>query len=596
MAKIIGIDLGTTNSLVAIWENGESKLLPNTFGEYLTPSVVNIDENGVVHVGKIAKEKLATDPANSASVFKRYMGTNKRFRLRGREFLPEELSALVLRKLKEDAERYLNEPVEEAVISVPAYFNDKARKATKRAGALAGLKVDRIINEPSAAALACHNEQGGEQSYLVFDFGGGTLDVSLVDCFDNIIEIMAVSGDNNLGGHDFDVAIANIFTRTVGKKLSDFKPELQSVILSAAEKCKIALSEEKTVEMVVNCGDFKEKAEITRKDVVEECAELFERISKPIAKVMLDGGKPQNAIEEVILVGGSCKMHLVKQYLRRMLPNATIGVLEPDYIIAKGCGVYAGIKERDTDIKDTLLTDICPFSLGTGIVNHEVKEKTLMSVIIERNSPLPTSVEHEYVTAQDKQTEILFKVFQGESMYADDNICLGQMEISVPPLPKGAVKVNVRYTYDINGVLDVDIKVPLTGQEHKMVIVDKELGMSEEEIQSRLNELKKLKENPEEDEENRYVLEWASRLYMQASGELKEEIGKKIQYFNYMMRKDYYKIGRIRKYISVYLAYVEEYINNFLNLQYVDIRESDWYEDDDREEDDLFKKWRDEDK
>jgi len=596
MAKIIGIDLGTTNSLVAIWENGESKLLPNTFGEYLTPSVVNIDENGVVHVGKIAKEKLATDPANSASVFKRYMGTNKRFRLRGREFLPEELSALVLRKLKEDAERYLNEPVEEAVISVPAYFNDKARKATKRAGALAGLKVDRIINEPSAAALACHNEQGGEQSYLVFDFGGGTLDVSLVDCFDNIIEIMAVSGDNNLGGHDFDVAIANIFTRTVGKKLSDFKPELQSVILSAAEKCKIALSEEKTVEMVVNCGDFKEKTEITRKDVVEECAELFERISKPIAKVMLDGGKPQNAIEEVILVGGSCKMHLVKQYLRRMLPNATIGVLEPDYIIAKGCGVYAGIKERDTDIKDTLLTDICPFSLGTGIVNHEVKEKTLMSVIIERNSPLPTSVEHEYVTAQDKQTEILFKVFQGESMYADDNICLGQMEISVPPLPKGAVKVNVRYTYDINGVLDVDIKVPLTGQEHKMVIVDKELGMSEEEIQSRLNELKKLKENPEEDEENRYVLEWASRLYMQASGELKEEIGKKIQYFNYMMRKDYYKIGRIRKYISVYLAYVEEYINNFLNLQYVDIRESDWYEDDDREEDDLFKKWRDEDK
>lgn len=596
MAKIIGIDLGTTNSLVAIWENGESKLLPNTFGEYLTPSVVNIDENGVVHVGKIAKEKLATDPANSASVFKRYMGTNKRFRLRGREFLPEELSALVLRKLKEDAERYLNEPVEEAVISVPAYFNDKARKATKRAGALAGLKVDRIINEPSAAALACHNQQGGEQSYLVFDFGGGTLDVSLVDCFDNIIEIMAVSGDNNLGGHDFDVAIANIFTRTVGKKLSDFKPELQSVILSAAEKCKIALSEEKTVEMVVNCGDFKEKAEITRKDVVEECAELFERISKPIAKVMLDGGKPQNAIEEVILVGGSCKMHLVKQYLRRMLPNATIGVLEPDYIIAKGCGVYAGIKERDTDIKDTLLTDICPFSLGTGIVNHEVKEKTLMSVIIERNSPLPTSVEHEYVTAQDKQTEILFKVFQGESMYADDNICLGQMEISVPPLPKGAVKVNVRYTYDINGVLDVDIKVPLTGQEHKMVIVDKELGMSEEEIQSRLNELKKLKENPEEDEENRYVLEWASRLYMQASGELKEEIGKKIQYFNYMMRKDYYKIGRIRKYISVYLAYVEEYINNFLNLQYVDIRESDWYEDDDREEDDLFKKWRDEDK
>ena len=596
MAKIIGIDLGTTNSLVAIWENGESKLLPNTFGEYLTPSVVNIDENGVVHVGKIAKEKLATDPANSASVFKRYMGTNKRFRLRGREFLPEELSALVLRKLKEDAERYLNEPVEEAVISVPAYFNDKARKATKRAGALAGLKVDRIINEPSAAALACHNQQGVEQSYLVFDFGGGTLDVSLVDCFDNIIEIMAVSGDNHLGGHDFDMAIANIFSRAIGKDFLKFAPELRAIILSSAEKCKIALSEEKSVEMVVNCGDFHEKVMIGRKDVVEECADLFERINKPIAKVLLDGGMNQDTIGEVILVGGSCKMHLVKQYLRKLLPQATIGVMEPDYIIAKGCGTYAGIKERNTDIKDMLLTDICPFSLGTGIVNHEVEDKPLMSVIIERNSPLPTSVEHWYENAHDKQAEVKFEVYQGESMYAKDNICLGEMMISIPPLPKGTVRINVRYTYDINGVLDIDIKIPITGQEHKMVIVDKELGMSDEEVQSRLEQLKRLKDNPEDDEENKYVLEWASRLYMQTTGELKEEIAKKIQYFNYMMKKDIYKIKRIRKYISVFLAYVEEYMNNVLNLNYVDIRDSDWYEDDDREEDDLFKKWRDEDK
>lgn len=591
MAKIIGIDLGTTNSLVAIWENGESKLLPNTFGEYLTPSVVNIDENGVVHVGKIAKEKLATDPANSASVFKRYMGTNKRFRLREREFLPEELSALVLRKLKEDAERYLNEPVEEAVISVPAYFNDKARKATKRAGALAGLKVDRIINEPSAAALACHNELGEEKTYLVFDFGGGTLDVSLVDCFDNIVEIRAVSGDNHLGGHDFDMAIANIFIHSLGKDERELSPELKAVILSAAEKCKIALSDEKSVEMSVNCGEFCGRAEITRKDVVDECLTLFDRISRPVARVMLDGRINQEEIDEVILVGGSCKMRLVTQFLRQLLQESQIGIIEPDYIIAKGCGVYAGIKERDADIKDTLLTDICPFSLGTSVVNNDEKGKDLMSVIIERNSPLPVSVENTYYNSRDRQRLIRIDVYQGEALYADDNILLGKMDVLIPPRPKNEVEIKVRYTYDINGVLEVDVKVPLTGVEKNMVIVDKELGMSETEVQKRLDALKKLKINPEENEENKYVLEWATRLYMQTSGKLKYEIGRKIQYFNYVMVRDPYRTGKVRKYLSVYLAYIENYISNLLNINDVNFDNSAWFEDDDKEEDELFKEW-----
>lgn len=246
MGRILGIDLGTTNSLAAVWQNGESMLIPNSFGEYLTPSVVSFGEDDTVYVGKTAKERLVTHPECSVSVFKRFMGTDKKYKIRGKKYRPEELSAFVLRKLREDAQRYLGEEIEEAVVSVPAYFNDKARKATKNAGELAGLKVDRIINEPSAAALACRkcgNEQ--DETFLVFDFGGGTLDVSLVDCFDNIIEITAVSGDNHLGGSDFDEAVAREFCREHHLDFDELSPQRQGILLESASRAKCGLSEKK---------------------------------------------------------------------------------------------------------------------------------------------------------------------------------------------------------------------------------------------------------------------------------------------------------------------------------------------------------------
>ena len=252
MGKIIGIDLGTTNSLVAVWQDGESRLIPNAFGEYLTPSVVSIEEDGTIYVGKTAKERLASHPEDTASVFKRYMGTAKKYRLGKKEYRPEELSSFVLKKLKEDAERYLGEPVEEAIISVPAYFNDMGRNATKRAGLLAGLKVERIINEPSAAALACQNrKQEEDATILVFDFGGGTLDVSVVECFDNVIEILAVSGDNQLGGQDFDDAIVKYFLRHCEIDPKNLTAQTRAILRSSAEKCKKELTEKTSAEMVV---------------------------------------------------------------------------------------------------------------------------------------------------------------------------------------------------------------------------------------------------------------------------------------------------------------------------------------------------------
>lgn len=595
MSKIIGIDLGTTNSLAAVWQDGKSNLIPNAFGEYLTPSVVSVNEDGTVYVGKTAKERLASHPRETASVFKRFMGTARKYRLGKNTYLPEELSAFVLKKLKEDAERYLGEPVEEAIISVPAYFNDMARNATKRAGIIAGLKVERIINEPSAAALACQNmNQEEDATILVFDFGGGTLDVSLVECFDNVIEIVAVSGDNQLGGQDFDDMIAAHFIRELQLDQTVLQPETKALIRKSAEQCKRNLTENKTAEMVVNCPEVNGKLEISRKDVVSVCASLFERMGKPISKVLMDAKISADEITQIVLVGGSCKMPIVKQYLEHILKRRDIQTVNPDYMIALGCGVCAGIKERDEDIKDMLLTDICPFSLGVNVVNHENPNKELMSFMIKRNSPLPISREGVYVNARDNQTNIRFGIYQGEAMYIQDNTLLGELELTIPPRPAGEVKCFVRFTYDINGILEVNVNIPLTGKQKDLVIVNKELGMTQEQVDAKLKELEKIKVNPAHEEENQYVLEWGSRLFMQANNEeMRNEILKKMQYFEHIMANDIYHLPKVRKYTMVFLAYIEGILNRYVSFSDEVLQEGSWYQEDEeeREIDEMFKEW-----
>ena len=599
MSRIIGIDLGTTNSLAAVWQDGESKLIPNAFGEYLTPSVVSVGEDGAVYVGKTAKERLASYPDRTASVFKRFMGTARKYRLGDKSYLPEELSAFVLKKLKEDAENYLGEPIEEAVISVPAYFNDMARKATKRAGILAGLKVERIINEPSAAALACQNlNQEEDAMLLVFDFGGGTLDVSLVECFDNVIEIKAVSGDNHLGGQDFDDMIATHFIRSMEIPTEDLSPESKAIIRKSAEKCKRDLTEKKTAEMVVNCQDINKKMEISRKDVVTICAPLFERMRKPISKVLMDAGVVSNQINRIVLVGGSCKMPVVQQYIGHLLGRGDVEIMEPDYMIALGCGVCAGIKERDKDIKDLLLTDICPFSLGVKIANHQNPYKDLMSFIIDRNSPLPSSREEVYVNAHDRQKRITLQIYQGEAMYAEENLYLGEIMFDIPPMAAGQVQCFVRFTYDINGVLEVEAKIPLIKEEKKLVIVNKDLDMTQEEIKEKLKEFESIK-SPFEDERNTYILEWGERLFKQTNSEkVREDLVKRLQYFQYIMENDPYRIPKVRKYTTVFFASIEAILNQYVGFEEDVLLDGSWYQEDDEDEkeiDNLFKEWDDKD-
>ena len=594
MGKIIGIDLGTTNSLVAVWQDGESRLIPNAFGEYLTPSVVSIEEEGTVYVGKTAKEQLASHPEDTASVFKRYMGTAKKYRLGKKEYRPEELSSFVLKKLKEDAERYLGEPVEEAIISVPAYFNDMGRNATKRAGLLAGLKVERIINEPSAAALACQNrKQEEDATILVFDFGGGTLDVSVVECFDNVIEILAVSGDNQLGGQDFDDAIVKYFLRHCEIDPKNLTAQTRAILRSSAEKCKKELTEKTSAEMVVRCEQIDRKLEITRKQLVEAAAELFERMGRPVRQALMDAEIEVEDLNQIVLVGGSCKMPVVRQYLQHLFKRKDLQTLNPDHMIALGAGVCAGIKERDEEIKDMLLTDICPFSLGTGIVNYNEPGRDRMSVIIPRNSALPCSRTHIYCTVCDNQSEICFEVYQGEAMHVEDNMWLGKLSFEIPERPRGEVYCEVTYTYDINGVLEVDVYVPATKEKKQLVIVNKDLGMTQEQIKAKLKEYEKLKLSPLEQEENKYVLAWAERLFMQCNSGMRKEIENRRAYFIHVLRDDPDHAIKARKYLMVFLAATEKMMENYINWDEESWESGEWYQEDEEQQEmeDLFQEW-----
>lgn len=604
MGRIIGIDLGTTNSLVSVWKNGESCLIPNSFGEYLTPSVVSIDEDGTVYVGRIAKERLTSHPEQTAALFKRFMGTEKKYILGGKEYRPEELSALVLRKLKEDAERYLGERVEEAVISVPAYFNDMARKATKDAGILAGLHVERIVNEPSAAALACRGikEEGkveeNDETLLVFDFGGGTLDVSLVDCFDNVIEIVSVSGNNRLGGSDFDRAIAEQFCEENGLRFDALSMQRQSIILKSAAQAKCTLSDTEHTVMTVTDGEFQKKMEITNKKLIQISMPLFQKILVPVSAVLNDGKKEMLEIDRVVLVGGSCKMPTVQQYLRHFLPAGQMTVTDPDHMIALGVGIYAGIKERNEEVKDLLLTDICPFTLGTGLYNEADPRRPIMAPIIDRNSVLPCRKEGRFQTAADFQKSVKIDVYQGEAYFVDENIYLGEISVEVPMALKGQESVTVCYTYDINGILIVDVKVDSTGQKARQIITTGSYTIDPEELEQYLEDLERLNIHPADEEENQMLLAWGERLFAQTTGRLREEIGGRIRYFQYLMNQeqDPYKIKKHRKNIADFFEHADRYLSTFADAWQHEEDDSSWYEEkteDMQEAEEEYIKWYD---
>lgn len=480
---IIGIDLGTTNSLASIWKDGKVQLIKNNLGSYLTPSVVSIDTDGQILVGEVAKDRLVSHPDATAACFKRYMGMPKVYKLANQNYTPEELSSFVLRKLRMDSEAALGEAVTEAVISVPAYFNENQRQATKAAAKLAELKVDRIVNEPSAAALACRYENmRTEQIFLVVDFGGGTLDVSIVDCYENVIEIIAISGDNQLGGSDFDEVIYDEFCEKNG--IVNLSSKEEAILLRKAEECKRQLSESEEVEIWFTYLNEEKRMTFTNEMLTRCAASLLLRFKKVLEKVIRDSHLLPEDITDVLLVGGSSNMPIIRNYVSYLFKCSIDTKEDSDLLIGLGIGVYTGIIQRNEEIQDVVLTDVCPFTLGVGVINPNGEGPDVMSVMIPRNSILPNSVTKKYYTTIDLQKRIVFKIYQGEAYFCDENIHLRSLTIPVPSAEKGKENVNVTFTYDINGVLEVEAVNRL---EKKVVevIIGKNTNLSEEEIEEK---------------------------------------------------------------------------------------------------------------
>ncbi len=541
---ILGIDLGTSNSAVAIWRDSKPQLIPNSLGEVLTPSAVSIDKGGTVLVGRAARDLLVTQPEHTITAFKRYMGTERTITLRKRSFLPEELSALVLRSLKADAEAFLGEPVTEAVITVPAYFNDKQRKATRKAGELAGLRVERLLNEPTAAALAYGiHKLDSRTQFLVFDLGGGTFDVSILEIFEGIIEVRATTGDNRLGGEDFNELLVDAMFTAHAKAWKVVRKEdnaaLYQLARDASERARRQLTSQSRATMEVVWRGEQYRLDIDPAQFEKMAEALLVRLREPVIRALRDSSIQPEQIEQIVLAGGATRMPVVRQSVTRMFGRFPATHLNPDEVVALGAAVQAGLKMRDGALREVVLTDVCPYSLGVGVGEigpYSSIRDGIFEPIIERNTVIPASRSKVFVTLQDRQMAVRFNVYQGESRHVKNNIHLGSVEVPVPPRPAYEVQVECRFTYDINGLLEVDVHVPATGDRRQQVIVGSD-SMDSHEIEERRQALANLKVHPRETIENVAALARASRCYEQQLGERREHVGRLLSAFERVLEQ-----------------------------------------------------------
>ena len=511
-------------------------IIPNRLGSRLTPSVVSFDDDGTIYVGETAKERRITNPAQTVEVFKRDMGSTREWQIGGKKYTPTDLSALVLRSLKEDAENYLQEEITEAVISVPAYFNEHQRKATKLAGKLAGLKVERLISEPTAAAIAYGiNHETEDTKIMVFDLGGGTFDISLLELDDGIMEVHCVAGDNFLGGEDFTKVLYKRFFREQDMEEELLSAQTRNHISKQAELCKLTLSDEMSATMKCKVNDEMYEMTISREEYKEECAELLERIKKPIARSLRDSKLTIEDIDRVVMVGGSTRLPLVRSYVATLLKKIPDYSVNPDEVVVIGACMQAAMKEKNEALEDLILTDVCPYTLGTGVVNHN-GDCDIYSPIIQRNTTVPASRTRQYYTARDYQTTSDVAIYQGENRLVDSNLLLGELKVKVPPKPAGQESISVTFTYDINSLLEVIVKTNSTGEVVKKIIRSSSCDISEEEAEKRFAELEYLKLPPREQEENKLVLFRAEELYEELLGAEREIMGRNIAIFEAILK------------------------------------------------------------
>jgi molecular chaperone HscC len=538
---IIGIDLGTTNSLAAYFTEEGPKIIPGRLGNNLIPSVVSIDEENHLYIGETAKERGVIYPESTASVFKRSMGTNKLFQLGGNEYSAEDLSSFILKALKENAEEYLGETVEEAVISVPAYFNDSQRKATKKAGELAGLKVERIISEPTAAAISYGLYQKNlNTKILVFDLGGGTFDVSILELYHNILEVRAVAGDNFLGGEDFTQVLVDMFLKKHSLNEGDLDSKTLSHIRKQAENCKKGFSEQKSSLLQCNINNELLECAIDINEYEKECEKLLERIRKPIKRSLADANFKLSEIDEIVLVGGATRLPIIRRFVGRLFGRVPDTSVNPDEAVALGAAIQGAMKERKDAIKEVILTDVCPFTLGTEIVverENQRMEAGHFCPIIERNTVIPASRTERLYTVYENQSKIRINVLQGESRFAMNNLSLGELLIEVPQGSAGKEAVDVTYTYDINSLLEVEVTTVSTGEKVRQIIKNKNNHMTDEQIEERMKELSYLKIPPREQEENKLLLFRSERMYEESVGDIRRRIEHHVHQFENALQK-----------------------------------------------------------
>ena len=600
MERMIGIDLGTTNSLATyIDDNGEIRFVKNEYGNILIPSVVGIDENDDIIVGELAKERRMMNAGETASNFKRRMGTDAKIKVKNKTFDAQMLSSFVLKHLKENAEKQLNEKINRAIISVPAYFNDKQRRDTKMAAELAGLTVERLINEPTAAAMSLGSHILDQNlKFIVLDLGGGTFDVTLLETFENIMEVLSISGDTMLGGEDFTTKICEIFLKNIKLSIADLSRDERTKLYTKADRAKKLISL-KNVEIEMEIKGKKYKSEITQENFRETVKPLLVKMKVAIDKALQDGNTDAREIEKVILVGGAVKLGIIEEFVEKYFHkmrgekiyfnnddfienNKLVSIAaDPDTVVAYGVGIAVGMKERNKVFKERILTDVCPFTLGTEIVGRR------FAPIIPRNTTVPTSRSEYFYTIEDYQSQVTVGIYQGESLNIDDNLFLGEFLLDVPQNLAGKEAINVRFTYDINGILEVEAKVVSTGLKKSKLIINGDL--SEEEKNEKIKMLEEIKIQSENKNKDKLLLERANRIYAEiVNTEIRNHISEYLEnYQKIVVTGDRIRIQKTKKSFSEFLDKIDPEINDMSIEDILKDFEDEMEEEDMKEEDEL---------